>query len=87
MKPHRGVLILVFGILGIVVCPIFAIVAWMMGNTDMAEIRGGQMDPEGESLTNVGRILGMVGCILLLVSIVVGCLFGLLAGVLGAFAN
>ena len=67
--PHRGMLILVFGILGLVVCNIFAPIAWILGNTDLKEIRAGRMDPEGESLTNVGRILGMVGTILTVLSV------------------
>ena len=60
MKPHRGVIILVFGILGFVVCPFFGIAAWVMGDTDLAEIRSGRMDPAGRDLTKAGRICGMV---------------------------
>jgi hypothetical protein len=67
--PHRGMMILIFGILGLVVCSIFAPIAWIMGNGDLKEIRAGRMDPEGESLTNVGRILGMVGSILAVLSL------------------
>ena len=33
MKPHRGIMILVFGILGLVVCQLFGIAAWVMGRT------------------------------------------------------
>jgi hypothetical protein len=43
-----------------------------MGNSDMKEIRAGRMDPEGESLTNIGRILGMICTILMVVSLCVG---------------
>jgi hypothetical protein len=72
--PHRGGLILAFGILGLVVpIPIFGPLAWIMGNNDMGEIREGRMDPEGETLTNVGRILGMVSTILLLVGLLSSC--------------
>lgn len=84
MEPHRGVLILVFGILGIVVCGIFAPIAWIMGNGDMAKIRSGAMDPEGEQLTNIGRILGMVGCILMLVGLCGGFLIGIMGVMSGA---
>jgi ABC-type Fe3+ transport system permease subunit len=58
--PHRGVTILVLGILGIICCPILGIVAWIMGNNDLVEIQAGRMDPAGRDLTNIGRILGMV---------------------------
>jgi hypothetical protein len=62
--PHRGVLILVFGILGMMMCGAFGIAAWMMGKGDMKEINAGRMDPEGRSLTQVGYILGIVGMVI-----------------------
>lgn len=70
MRPHRGTMILVFGILGLICCPIFAILAWVMGNADLRAMREGQMNPEGMSLTNVGRILGIVGTVLLIIGII-----------------
>ena len=75
MKPHRGTLILVFGILGITICGIFGPIAWIMGNADMGEIRAGTMDPSGEQLTNIGRILGMVGTILIFFGMCLGLVF------------
>lgn len=42
MKPHRGVLILVFGILSLVVCPFFGIAAWVMANNDLQEMTMGR---------------------------------------------
>jgi len=70
MKPHRGVLILVFGILGLVICPIiFGVLAWVWGNNDLREIDTGTMDPEGKGLTQAGRIIGMISVILMLVGI------------------
>jgi hypothetical protein len=73
MKPHRGTMILVFGILGLVVCAIFAPVAWIMANADLKEMESGQMDPAGKDLTNIGRILGIIGTIF----IVIACLGGI----------
>ena len=75
--PHRGGMILAFGIIGIVtgLGIVFGPIAWMMGNTDMKEISEGRMDPEGESMTNIGRILGMIATILSIVGIVIGCGF------------
>jgi len=69
-KPHRGVLVLVFGILGLVMCGAFGIAAWMMGKNDMREINAGRMDPEGRSLTQVGYILGIVGMVLFCLQII-----------------
>jgi hypothetical protein len=71
MKPHRGVLILVFGILSFVVCQFFGIAAWVMGNNDLEEMSSGLMDPTGRDLTNAGRICGMVATGLLILQIFV----------------
>lgn len=71
LKPHRGGLILAFGILGWVVCLPFGIAAWVMGNNDLSEMAGGRMDPAGEGLTRAGKILGIVQCCLVIVMIVV----------------
>ena len=54
VKPHRGVLILVFGILGLVACQLFGIAAWVMGNADLEEMSVGRMDPQWKR-SNEGR--------------------------------
>ena len=64
LAPHRGVTILVFGILALVVCFIFGIAAWVMGNTDLRAMDAGQMDPEGRSMTQAGKICGMIAAIM-----------------------
>ncbi len=79
MKPHRGTLILVLGILGIVVCPICGIAAWIMGNGDLAEMEAGSMDPEGLGTTKAGKICGMIATILMIVMIVIYALIFVLA--------
>jgi ferric-dicitrate binding protein FerR (iron transport regulator) len=63
-KPHRANTVLVFGILGLVVCAFLGIAAWVMGNNDLKEMDAGIMDPSGRDSTNTGRILGMVSTIL-----------------------
>lgn len=45
MRSHRGVTILVFGILGLLVCQLLGIAAWVMGNEDLREMDAGWMDP------------------------------------------
>ena len=69
MRPHRGVMILVFGILGLLICLIFGIVAWVMGNADLNEMAAGRMDPTGEGMTKAGKILGMISVILTVIGI------------------
>jgi hypothetical protein len=79
--PHRGTIILVFAILGLVACPIFGPVAWIMGNSDMTEIRAGRMDPEGENLTNIGRIIGIIATALgVLDAVLICCLLAVVSG-------
>jgi hypothetical protein len=71
MKPHRGTLILVLGILGLVLCAPLGIAAWIMGQGDLKQMDAGQMDPSGRSLTNAGRICGIIATILLALGIIV----------------
>lgn len=81
MKPHRGVLILVLGILSFVLgCGIFtAIPAWVMGNGDIKLMDAGAMDPTGRGMTNAGRILGIINTVLTVVAFVILIAFFLLA--------
>ncbi|MDE2658394.1 MAG: hypothetical protein OSB61_13135 [Verrucomicrobiota bacterium] len=65
LEPHRGTLILVLGILSLTVCGFFTgIPAWIMGKGDLAKIKDGMMDPEGEGPTKAGMICGMICCII-----------------------
>jgi hypothetical protein len=67
LQPHRGTLILVLGILSLVTCQLLGPFAWVMGNNDLTEMRAGRMDPEGEGLTNAGRVCGIISTILMIV--------------------
>jgi predicted Zn finger-like uncharacterized protein len=88
MEPHRGTMILVLGILALTGLGILTgIPAWIMGNADMAKIRAGTMDPEGESNTNIGRILGMVSTIIFLLTVVPMFFCCCLGGMGGAMKN
>ena len=71
MKPHRGTLILVLGILSLVLCAPLGIAAWVMGNTELKQMEAGAVDPSGRSLANAGRICGMIGTILLGIAVLV----------------
>lgn len=77
VRPHRGVLILVLGILAFVgPCPgiFFAIAAWIMANRDLERMAAGAMDPGGEGLTRAGRILGIIFVVLHLLILALFCL-------------
>src|SRR5438093_987641 len=71
MAPHRGGAVLTLGILGLCVCFVCGIIAWVMGNTDLREMREGRMDRAGEGMTNAGRICGIIGVVLNAVGLVV----------------
>ncbi len=79
MEPHRGTMILVFGILSFVCCLLFGIAAWIMGQKDLQKMDAGQMDPSGRGLTNAGRILGIVGVVVQFVVVVLYVLLFVLA--------
>jgi hypothetical protein len=59
-RPHRGVLILILGILGIVLCCPLGIAAWVMGNSDLRAMERGEMDKTGEGMTQAGKICGII---------------------------
>jgi hypothetical protein len=84
MAPHRGTLILVLGIVGIVCCFIGGIVAWVMANTDLREMDAGRMDPDGRGLTLAGKICGIVSIVLFILGLLYGILMMVLVGA-GAF--
>ncbi len=93
-QPHRGTIILVLGILAIVtgLHLILGPIAWIMGNNDLKEINAGRMDPEGEGMTNIGRVLGMVATILGIFALVAACIFLIIwlifvVGILGLAAG
>ena len=77
----RGVLILVLGILGIVLCPILGPVAWIMGSSDLKRIGTGEIAMEAKGLTQAGMICGIVGTVLVCLAIVVWILMLLFVGV------
>ncbi|NIP27419.1 MAG: DUF4190 domain-containing protein [Phycisphaerae bacterium] len=86
LAPHRGVVVLVLGILGLVVCFICGIIAWVMGNNDLRQMDAGSMDPSGRGLTQAGKICGMISCILAIIGIVIWLLVVVLMG-LGAVVS
>lgn len=82
LEPHRGTLILVLGILSLVLMSflppvgiVLGVIAWIMGRSDLAKIRAGLMDPEGERQTYAGFVSGKVGAILASIMTVLFCGF------------
>ena len=79
--PHRGGLILTLGLIALIggmsIYLPFVIgpIAWLMGNSDLAEIHAGRMDPSGEGLVQAGRILGIISTVFLILGVVIVCGF------------
>lgn len=83
VKPHRGTTVLVLGILGLVLCVVCGIIAFVMAKSDLAEMKAGVMDRTGEGMTTAGYWLGLISIILTILGVVmfVGIMvLGLAAG-------
>jgi hypothetical protein len=79
LKPHRGLLVFVLGILGVAFCFVFGAFAWSMGNNDLWEMKRGITDPRGYGPTAAGRIFGMASVVLTVV-VLLAVLLRLLSG-------
>ncbi len=66
----RGTTILVLGIVGVVCCGLCAPIAWYLGSDELKRIAAGTAPASGESTAKVGKILGIIGTILLILSLV-----------------
>jgi len=84
-SPHRGAVVLVLGILGITNCFILGIVAWVMANTDLAEMNAGRMDPSGRGLTQAGKILGIISVAVILIPIAIFLIIMMGVFIMGIF--
>jgi uncharacterized membrane protein YjgN (DUF898 family) len=80
-EQSQATTILVMGILGLIICGILAPFAWVMGNKELAAIDSGLRSPENRSTANAGRILGIIGTVLLGIGLVVGIIFFLFISV------
>lgn len=74
-EDSQATLALVLGILGIIVCGIIAPFAWSIGNTEVNAIDAGKRDPANRGMGQAGKILGIIGTVLLGIGIVVGFMF------------
>ena len=76
-------MILVFGILGLLLCQVFGIVAWVMGSADLKEMDAGTMDPSGRGTTQAGKICGIVATVLMILGVLAAIAFIALFGLAG----
>jgi hypothetical protein len=84
MSAHRAGLILGLAIVGLVTavffaCPVFCVMAWVMGGSDLREMDAGRMDPSGRDTTRVGQLTGMIVSLFWIFVCVIALFFFLLA--------
>ena len=65
----NGVLILIFGILGLVFCMPLGVVAWIMGSSDLQKMHMGFISSEEKGITQAGKVLGIISVVLFLMII------------------
>jgi hypothetical protein len=72
----------VLGILGLVLCQVLSPFAWVIGGRAVREIDASRGTVGGRGSANAGRILGIVGTVLLAGALVVGAVLvaGLVVG-------
>ena len=68
-EASQSTLVLVLGILGLVVCQILSPIAWYLASQELTAIDTGRRDPSGRSVANAGRILGIIGSVLLVLGL------------------
>ena len=62
--------ILILGILGLAVCQVLGPFAWSMGNKALREIDASNGQLGGRDTANVGRILGIIATVILVLAVV-----------------
>jgi membrane-anchored glycerophosphoryl diester phosphodiesterase (GDPDase) len=83
----KGVTILVLGILSIVCCSPLGIAAYLMGNTALKEIDAQPGRYSNRQIVQIGRILGIVGMVFLVLSVLWVVFFGGLAALTSSSTN
>jgi hypothetical protein len=89
MTPHRGVLILIVGIISLICTPSLVLGlgcgawAYQMGTNDLNEMVSDRMDKSGAMLTQTGRFMGIIGACLSVFGLVLSiamCIVSVMTG-------
>lgn len=64
----QAITALVLGILGVVCCGLAAPIAWYLGVQELNAIQAGTSPVAGEGMAKAGKILGIIGTVLLILS-------------------
>lgn len=65
----KAITALVLGILSILCCGLLGPIAWILGSSEGKAIAAGQSAAAGETIAKVGMILGIIGTVLLVLSL------------------
>jgi hypothetical protein len=75
---------LVLGILGIVCCGLCAPIAWIIGSGELKQIKSGLSSQAGKGFAQAGMIMGIIGTILIIISIIGIIIYIALFGMMAA---
>ena len=64
-EPSQAVLALVLGIIGVFVFQVVAPAAWVIGSREIQAIDAGRRNPEDRGVAVAGKILGIIGTVIL----------------------
>ena len=64
-ESSNALLALLLSIANFIVCPILGPIAWVIASKELAAIDAGRRDPTKRDQANAGRILGIIGTVLL----------------------
>ncbi len=81
----QAITALVLGILGLLACQLLGPFAWYLGNQELRAIREGRSPRAGEALAMAGKVMGIIGTVLMVVVLVVIFFFGGLAFLMAVF--
>jgi len=69
-EPHRGTLVLVLGLVGMLIFSPLGLVAWVLGVQELRAMDRGQRDPAGRGMALAGMIFGILATVMLVVFLV-----------------
>ncbi|MCX7920139.1 MAG: DUF4190 domain-containing protein [bacterium] len=78
---------LVLGILSIACCTPLGIAAWIIGSGELKRIQAGLSSPAGKGFALAGMIMGIIGTIFLIISVIIGFLYLVFFGGMALFSG
>lgn len=69
---------LILGIIGLLCCNLLGPVAWIIGSQEKKAIAQGESSKAGETMAQIGFILGIIDTVILILTILGGACYGIL---------